>query len=514
MELNILCWNICWGCMSSNDKSKHDSTAKTLAQQCYNLRIDDSSNKNICLSNVVELIDKKNYDFIGLQEATKWQEIYNDISYKDNLGYVHHYIMNDKNAKIELATFYNKKQFKVLAVKTGNLNTTNDVRPYHIIFLQNNTVQPEDNYILINLHNGHGIPKNDLETKLSKDINNAYNNFTTQDENKYTFSPNTKEYDITGIINDKIFKIIVMGDFNDHGNHEYWKGLQPFKNTNFDNLKNIIVKSTETPPLTCCTGNTTLRSKSSNNDTLYGDYILINDKLSYQVKMKIPDDYDADKYTSDHLPIETTLKSDYPEGKITTSNLPNEFKLNKSGVEPLRLLNDSKDPNIYEEIDKKYHKGQNIDENDILIYPNGSEIDVGSGEKLVFVVSEADPNKIGYVRTKYLSKDGHNNLRINHPTRSKTRLRLLSDIKDPNVYPIILCKFHFGQEIDNGEVVYKPNGEVKNGYVIVQKKNDSSVIGYVNKNNLVVNNITKHVTMKYLKYKNKYKNLKLKLKLK
>ena len=107
---------------------------------------------------------------------------------------------------------------------------------------------------------------------------------------------------------------MVCGDFNDHGNADFWdEGFCPFTNligTN-DILRLTKVKSQHKPPFTCCIGRNHLRGTPpwpnvGEADDKYGDYILVNDRLDS--KLKIPDnstfEQDARIHpTSDHLPI-------------------------------------------------------------------------------------------------------------------------------------------------------------------------------------------------------------------
>jgi hypothetical protein len=128
-----------------------------------------------------------------------------------------------------------------------------------------------------------------------------------------------------------------MGDFNDHGTMDFWRGLSPFKTLRLginDELKNTSLKlntvppqgksldfpceerakkkskdfSFAVPPKTCCVGQTSLRLKQG-DDRLYGDYILTN---MNNMKLELPDpstfEYNANiNPTSDHLPIIGTI---------------------------------------------------------------------------------------------------------------------------------------------------------------------------------------------------------------
>ncbi len=208
-----------------------------------------------------------------------------------------------------MATFYDKQKYTLLAVKVGNLVPGNG-RPYQILFLQNKL--DNNYYIFINLHNGHRISKKELESKLSDNLHRGIK----PDINHLSFGkPNDAEEDISDIINGKNFKVIMAGDTNDHGKHNYWNELQPFSKTNFENLNKLIVKSTLEPPKTCCAPiNLTEKKVPIRNnimdDTMLGDYVLVSENLSVVVDNRVLEGFNinADVYpTSDHLPVEIFL---------------------------------------------------------------------------------------------------------------------------------------------------------------------------------------------------------------
>jgi hypothetical protein len=281
IPINILSWNICWDCMSNN------TTYGELGKKCNQFKII----KNIsCLDNVSIFINRKKYTFIGLQEASGWQRIYKN-GLNNYMGYVH-----SIGGKNELVTFYDKKRFEPIYLKIGYI-VPPTARPYHIIFFEE--IDTLNKYIFINLHNGHHITKDLLEEKINHDINNC---LILDKSNEHDTS--NKEYiynntDITNYIDNNKFKVIILGDFNDHG-EEYWKGLKF--------LKNIKVTSIKEPPKTCCSEDRKINTK----EVKIGDYILINSKLEYIDSCNVPKDFnkDSDNYpTSDHLPVEAIIIS-------------------------------------------------------------------------------------------------------------------------------------------------------------------------------------------------------------
>jgi endonuclease/exonuclease/phosphatase family metal-dependent hydrolase len=111
-------------------------------------------------------------------------------------------------------------------------------------------------------------------------------------------------------------KVIMIGDFNDNENQNFWKGIQPFKYSDIPEIENIVVSSQGIkPPKTCCTpsnldGYYDLRENKKNYDIYLGDYILISDNLEYEKSTRIKPDFEVNALTnptSDHLPVETEI---------------------------------------------------------------------------------------------------------------------------------------------------------------------------------------------------------------
>lgn len=133
-NINVLSWNVCWGCMSADVTSANDKTAYNLAIQCKNLR-NNNNGQHVCLNNISRSIDYFNsntpYDFIAIQEAKNWYDIFNGSPKLQTMGYIHHTIMTgvNKNTAVDLITFYDKNRYRPLAVKVGNIGKF-DGRPY------------------------------------------------------------------------------------------------------------------------------------------------------------------------------------------------------------------------------------------------------------------------------------------------------------------------------------------------------------------------------------------------
>jgi len=309
-SLKLCSWNICFGCMTSKDPVI-DRSARHLAEYCTKKY--KETGKNICLDNVVNVLNKKKYDFIGLQEATNGINIYKQLkTIYPSYRYTHSHC-----GPAEIITIYDSDKFVLDYITCGDLGYTEKGRPYQILFLTK--IDTKHKIILVNLHSPHEFGnsvKRNFSRMLSNDLPKSYNN------NGLKFNlcnllnrDNISEY-INKYAND--FNTIIMGDFNDHGNFNIWTGFKLFKylenNNNIKKISNILVKSFKQPPKTCCVGHVNKRSEK-NKDSFYGDYILIDPTKMEYIKENIIlktdhiNIFDGEKFpTSDHLPIYSEIK--------------------------------------------------------------------------------------------------------------------------------------------------------------------------------------------------------------
>ena len=289
-SINVLCWNICWQAMKGEAKG----SAPILGAKCAEREINRRTKLNECSTNVRNLIDSLpiNYDFVAIQEATKWKEIYNHSKKLRAMGgYVHHRIGSS-----ELVTFYNKDKYNAKAVVTYTIiHNGKRGRPYHIIYLQH--IITLEFYIFINLHNAVGVSKDDLELQLASKFNNFFEIEKVEQEGAQHLKKR-----IQPLWSKNNYNVIVAGDFNDRGLKNYWQGLYPFKHTNIPILKDIVVKCEPEPPKTCC------RQLKNTSPPYNGDYILVNSSLAIEKNNYIP--ASAHLFpSSDHLPVLIELKS-------------------------------------------------------------------------------------------------------------------------------------------------------------------------------------------------------------
>jgi len=173
--LNVLSWNVCFGCMYANEKSKYDVTAKVIAEYCRSKNTSQNPNDHECLNNVVEFMNRDKYDLIGLQEVVEtinWDEIISRNVNLQRMSYIFNTVTTAKGISANMITLYDRDKFTLIAAKVGNLAIDKtDGRPYQILYLNYNL--NNEKYIIINLHNGKSLPfhKNALEQKFSKFIN-------------------------------------------------------------------------------------------------------------------------------------------------------------------------------------------------------------------------------------------------------------------------------------------------------------------------------------------------------
>ena len=331
--IKVLCWNIYWMAMEGYDRNELTDVEidkgsrqpgrvdeRKFGRYCADGKKISNTDLNICATNVKDLIDADTYDFVALQEASKWKNIYDKSeNLKIKMGYVH-YKLNNNN----LVTFYDRTKYTLIAFKTGILSVKQEgddkhnIRPYHILLLHDLS---GNHYIFINLHAPHDITKDALESQLSNAMEDFYaisdetekasisekfidikstaaniQNINTKfKEERNTYN---KDIKITTMPykmnwNAQNYNIIVAGDFNDTEG-KFWSGLQPFKYSSITILKTLEVKLDKKPPPTCCSTN--LENPEYTN---IGDYILVNSSL------KVEEIYTPHltKPASDHLPI-------------------------------------------------------------------------------------------------------------------------------------------------------------------------------------------------------------------
>ena len=321
-QINALTYNICWGCMSANEKSKFDATARALALKCQADKTATGDNK--CATNITNNIynafkyntTSTDMDILALQESTNWRLIYDSLKATEYnyLGYIHHLTDTGTGAVAELCTMYNKHKFKLLSVITGDACKG---RPYQIIRFMWIAMQRE--LIVINIHNTHGNCNKHLTDILNNNsVQQKFTKFTDGNLDAGLLNPALKPVDKPPKPHAIPPYIIFMGDTNDHGSINLWDrringgtGFVPLQE-----YKQKVSNQSERPPVaSCCipSGGSHGLRESVGNDRLYGDYVLISDNLKYNIQNIVPSshiNHNATKHpASDHLPVLSVISA-------------------------------------------------------------------------------------------------------------------------------------------------------------------------------------------------------------
>lgn len=343
--INVLSYNVSWGCMTNNPG---DATAMTVAEQCIKLSEEyqkKSKKKDVftCLFNIINVINKaikkeETFDFIGTQESSwNWLRLYHQsAAIKKMDGYVRHNFL-------PMVSFYDSNKYKLYYIKVGRISGSHG-RPYQILFLKHRATQ--ENFIFINIHNGHGdhFTKNKVIDSLCANLNNCIDVSQSKktefdlchncDEKKKKIFDSVKEDNLTTQITNFINpKVIFVGDTN---NSNFWKGgFTPFAKSSFPNLKDITltIPGETNPVKTCCVGKGSLRIKEG-DDTCNPDIIMISDNLLFTQRVKVPDKFEYNATitpTSDHLPILGQIRRKEPMPAVKTIFKCKKIPLRKKG---------------------------------------------------------------------------------------------------------------------------------------------------------------------------------------
>ena len=285
-SLNMLTYNVSWGCMTENPLNR---TAVAIATKCATL------GNNTCAKNIAQVINdnvKTGYNFIFLQEASNLDILIKNSSVLKTMTHIDNSInVLDKSGKTigsSVVSLFYSNDYQLIHSINGNINDNYDPRPIIIAFFKNN--KTNENLIVINFHNAHSLFKDALEQRISDIFKNLKLNKTISN------------------IESNNWTVIVGGDFNDHGGYNYWKKFTPFKYCTTFKFKDISVLLKKMPPHSCCIGKSSIRT-DKNKDPFYGDYILFSENIhnKYNIDLAVPEkfNYDANKFpTSDHLPVQ------------------------------------------------------------------------------------------------------------------------------------------------------------------------------------------------------------------
>ena len=278
-------------------------------------------------------------DLVGIQEpSNNWWELISTTPALQSLSFIHSREVNE-----HMVSLYNHLKFTLDAFIPSDIRlkgkTNPQGRPSHILFLTHNLTGKK--YIFINIHNGHGGDYKHLEEELSRKVDTKGNdpahrviipipgennyhgekNDPNDPKQKIPYNPNlpfnrnqpnyiprlkNNPVNYSTIIASNTYDIIFMGDTNfPHVN--IWDKSLDFKPLRFMGIDVSVSAENTQPPNTCCS---TSRQKIG-DDTQIGDYILISDKLKYEITNVIPKTFNPNSRifpTSDHLPVVSVIR--------------------------------------------------------------------------------------------------------------------------------------------------------------------------------------------------------------
>ena len=276
-ELLVLSYNISFEAMTNNP----GGSAGVLGAKC--LPVAPKSRLTICAKNMAEMIDHipsslgmSNFDFVGMQEASRWDEMQ---KVSKTLSALTPY--GSQYGRSEMVTFYDSSKYQL--DKDVHSGFEYD-RPLQILVLSN--INDKGGVIVINAHCPHHLP-------------NSYKDYTFTEFAKHT-SSELAQLSLTA--DEKSYRIVAVGDFNE----TCWdriksklepKHFKPFEGAGVDT--EISIKDT---PFTCCQGNGVW--ENSSGKMIYGwrggDYIFDSQQAA---DAQVPSVYPTDKLLSDHLPV-------------------------------------------------------------------------------------------------------------------------------------------------------------------------------------------------------------------
>lgn len=451
--IKVLTYNVSWEAMSANtNEAKINKlvtagkilSAKAVAEICREAgKTDDKDNK--CLLNVASIIEgSPDLDFIGLQEATNWNLIKEKSTKLNKMKYIHHNLPKKGGSRVEeLVSFYNPKKFKFIAAYIGEVQS----RPYQIIYLKHKVSLVI--YAFINVHLPHKDVKQDMLDKFkfttgniyklideTKDAGNAKDlkipeelmtpaSITALNTALASTGANIK-YEQNAFLNEiyNTKHIIFLGDTNDQAGKLY-ENYKPFDMimidptkvkpefkalaTNFKGLQ--VSKKGTTLPASCCNSSAEKKqtyTAGNGKYTLFGDYILVSDKLDFVagqgnviLQKLLDENKDFENFpTSDHLPVyaeislpdDDILHLDLPADKTGLSSTYNFIADNKDNLKQGDLANTTKiSQDIYDTIK--------------AIYDSKGWTDPNDATQTWFPTTETDAAQASYYYLKYTTDD-------------------------------------------------------------------------------------------------------------
>lgn len=276
-DILVMSYNISFEAMTNNS---HGS-AGALGAKCHPVK--PGSRLTICAKNMADMIDnvpsslgKTNFDFVGMQEASRWTEMQGASTLLSQLK-----SHGSKYGRSEMVSFYDGSKYQL--DKHVDSGFEHD-RPFQILVFSETS--GSGGVIFLNAHCPHHLPDNNMPytwTEFSKHASKAIKTIALTDH-------------------EKTYRIISVGDFNETQWNMGDRKLEPkhFMPFGPEYIKTpIAIKDT---PFTCCQGNGVWEDHNGKRLDGWrgGDYIFDSNSPA---NAQVPKTYPANKLLSDHLPV-------------------------------------------------------------------------------------------------------------------------------------------------------------------------------------------------------------------
>lgn len=210
----VLSYNICYQAMMN----QASGSAAKLGKSCVE---GATPNLTICGENIAQFIEGvptsvpkpkfTNYDFVGLQEASKSTELQKACpNTLTNMTQNESRAVGSRGGKgAHMASYFNSGKYDLVDFLSGEFNNDKKERPFHILLLTEKSTSEE--FIFINVHAPHGSDKN-RKMNPKKYGENSYKNFDA-----LAFDLSEKICSSTHFNSANSYRIIITGDFNETG---------------------------------------------------------------------------------------------------------------------------------------------------------------------------------------------------------------------------------------------------------------------------------------------------------
>jgi hypothetical protein len=275
----VMSYNVSFQAMTHNAIG----TAAALGRACV---IKPGHHKlTICADQMAQLIEGvpatvglDNFDFVGIQEASRWWEL--QLHAPTTLGRME--AVHSTSRPSVMASFYNSQKYDLLNEIHGEFSTG---RPFQILVCQSR-LDRETGVIFINAHFFHDDSRYAFNT-ISDYLTDAF-------------------ADIGAGHRQRSYRIVVVGDFNEAAWDWERQELAVKTWTPIHGMEMDQTVSVENTPHTCCKsdGRWSDGAGGLRWGGRGGDYIFDS---AQPAKLMIPENYNPEELCSDHLPVIAVL---------------------------------------------------------------------------------------------------------------------------------------------------------------------------------------------------------------